>query len=116
MAICANPACRKTLTEYQWGEGFCSYQCMAQCSDVGEPASETLHDPTGKMVIAKNSIEVSALLESATIDKRLPTIIVMRKQKHSLQSIGNRFHISKQAVYKILKRLTPNIKRECRLR
>jgi len=116
MAICANPRCRRPLTEYQWGEGFCSYQCLVACSERGEPASETLHDPTGKMVIARNSIEVSALLEAASIDSRLPMIIIMRRKKQPLRIIATQFHIDEKTVRNILKKSAPSLLRECGLR
>ena len=116
MAICANPRCRATLTDYQWGGGYCSYHCMAACSGREESASETLHDPTGREVIARNSAEVSAMLEAAAIDPRLPRIIYLRRKKQSLRYIATQIHISAVSVYKILRKLTPNHMRECGLR
>lgn len=116
MAVCANPSCRRQLTDYQWGDGYCSYHCMMTGQDRGEPASETLHDPTGKIVIAKNSAEVSAMLEAAAIDSRLPKILYMRRSKHSLRSIATAIHISESMVRKILGRCAPMLLRECGLR
>ena len=116
MAVCANPACRRQLTEYQWGEGFCSYRCMADCGERGEPASETLHDPTGKMVIANNSVEVSALLECAAMDSRLPMIIILRRKKMTFRDIATRLHINASTCNRILRRATPSLLRECGLR
>ena len=116
MAICANPNCRRQLTDYQWGEGYCSYQCMASHSDMGLPTSETLHDPTGKIVVARNSCEVSAMLEAASIDARLPSIIYLRRLGSTLPRIAEKHRISRQMVAKILARLPLNLMRECGLR
>ena len=113
--ICLNPKCGAVLTEYQWGEGYCSKGCMAACLDRGERISDMLHGPCGR-VVAETADEVDAMIEAQGIDVRLPRIIFLRKHRVSLSLIGADYGISKQAVDGILHKLTPKLLRRCGLR
>lgn len=92
---------------------------MVSDMDKGEKISELLHDPTdpaGKRILAENAAVVSAMLEAASIDPRLPRIIYLRRAGVPLRVVGMSCKISGNMVHKILKKLTPNLMIECGLR
>ncbi len=73
--LCLNPKCRAVLREYQWGEGYCSGECMAACLDKGATMTESLHEPTTGETICRCADEVDAMVEAHILDPRLPRII-----------------------------------------
>ena len=118
MALCKNEACRATLSEHHWGDGYCSRKCMAGGLDDGERVDDYLHDPTdptGNRAIAKTADEVDAMLEAHAIDPRLPKIIYLRKRGMTFREIAPRGGMSYQTVDNLLKSLTPNLLRQCGL-
>lgn len=117
--LCKNSRCMAPLTQYQWGDGYCSKHCMASDLPKGEKVSDYLHDPTdptGRNAVAKTADEVDAFMEAYAIDPRLPKIIYLRRRKQTLRQIGCACKISHEMVDKILQKLTPNHLRRCGLR
>ena len=119
MALCKNPKCMAPLTEYHWGEGYCSKRCMAAALAGDERVSDCLHDPTdptGHAVICKTADEVDAMLEAYAIDPRLPRIIYMRRKGKSWRDIGKACGLSYMQCDRIFANVTPNLLRACGLR
>ncbi len=114
--LCLNRKCRRPLSEYQWGEGYCSSECMAACLDKGATMTESLHEPTTGETICRCADEIDAFLEAMEIDPRLPRIIYLRRKRKSLSCIGNLYGVSKQAIDAALHRLTPKMRARLRLR
>ena len=114
--LCLNPKCRATLREYQWGEGYCSGECMEVCLDKGATLTQSLHDPSGQYTVADTLDEVDAMLEAAEIDARLPRIIYLRKQRKSYRVIGADIGVSHMECYRILHSVTRKLLRRCGLR
>ena len=114
--LCLNPRCRKPLSEYQWGEGYCSGECMEVCLDKGANLTMSLHDPTGQTIVAFDEDEVDAMLEAAEIDPRLPRIIYLRKQRQTYRAIGTAMGIDASTCNRILHSATRKLLRRCGLR
>jgi len=63
-----------------------------------------------------NAIQMDAMRDAFDIDPRLPRIIYMRRAGHTMKHIGKEFGVTKQAVDKIIGRLTPKLLTLCGLR
>jgi DNA-directed RNA polymerase specialized sigma subunit len=111
MAFCENRKCNAVYLGPSWLGRYCSRACAYQdnradwedCAPLYDPA-----DPTGERVIARNRDEVDAMLELATIDKRLPRIVYLRAQKKTLREIGRDLGVSEKTIRNILAKSAPN--------
>ena len=114
--LCLNPRCRKPLSEYQWGEGYCSGECMDAHLAKGETVTQCLHDPTGHYRVAETTDEIDAMLEAAEIDPRLPRIIYFRKQRKPFRFIAHGLCVDEKTVRNILAKSARKLLRRCGLR
>lgn len=119
--LCKNSWCMAPLTQYQWGDGYCSRHCMSADLSKGEKVSDYLHDPTdptGRKAVAKTADEVDAFLEAHAIDPRLPKIIYLKRRGATNQKIGDSLNpkIVESMVRKILEKCDSNLLRRCGLR
>jgi hypothetical protein len=116
--LCLNPKCHAVLTEYQWGEGYCSKLCMASRLDKGERISDCLHDRTGRLAdVARTADEVDAFMEALELDPRLPRIIYLRRAGKTFRQIGPAMapKIDAATCNRILASATPKLLRRCGL-
>jgi len=113
--ICLNPKCGAVLTEYQWGEGYCSKGCMAACLDRGERISDMLHGPCGR-VVAETADEVDAMLEAMEVDRRLPRIIYLLRGKMTKVAAASECHMPESTLRHILCSCDGKLLRRCGLR
>lgn len=100
----------------QWGDGYCSKECMMADLKKGEAITDYLYAPTGTRVVARTEAQIDAMMEAYETDHRLPKIIYMRIRGCSLQTIADTIEVSKQAVDKILHKLTCKHLARCGLR
>ena len=114
--LCLNPRCRATLTAYQWGEGYCSGECMDAHLAKGETMTQCLHSPTTGRTICQTQDEIDAFAEAHLIDARLPRIIYLRRACLTFEEIGQRMKFNAKTGHKILAKATRKLLRRCGLR
>lgn len=115
--LCKNPKCRAVLGSYQWGDGYCSKECMAAGVRNGERISDSLHDRSANLVtLSFVEDEMYALEDAAAIDPRLPRIIFLRRAGRSYRHIGKKIGETHMECYRLLHSVTPNLLRRCGLR
>ena len=115
--LCMNPRCRKPLSEYQWGEGYCSGECMEVCLDKGDTLTQSLHDPSANLVtISFTQDEIEAFEEVAEIDYRLPRIIYLRRAGHTYREIGKSLDLDASTCNRMMRYATRKLLRRCGLR
>lgn len=143
--ICLNPNCGAALKTYQWGEGYCSPECMRACLD-GQRFSEALHGEHGASDLAaelrkdadladamhdalavspdlprrllgwtRDTARIIAFVEAAKIDARLPEIIWQRTKRQTYAEIGNSLGMDASTCNRILQRATWKLLRRCGL-
>ena len=114
--LCLNPKCRATLREYQWGEGYCSGECMEVCLDKGATLTMSLHRPTTGHTLCATHDEEDAFAEAYRIDPRLPRVIYLRRACLTFQEIGQRMKLDASTCNRILHCATRKLLRRCGLR
>ena len=115
--LCLNPRCRKPLSEYQWGEGYCSGECMEVCLDKGDTLTQSLHDPSANLVtISFTQDEIEAFEEVSAIDPRLPRIIYLRRAGHTMREVGKSVSLSHVSVTRMIAHVPRKLLRRCGLR
>ena len=114
--LCLNPRCRATLTAYQWGEGYCSGECMDAHLAKGETMTQCLHSPTTGRTICQTQDEIDAFAEAHLIDARLPRIIYLRRACLTYRGIASRLNVAETTVRKIYAKCGRKLLRRCGLR
>jgi len=114
--LCLNPKCRVRLHDYQWGEGYCSAECMSDCLDRGQTLDGSLHRPDAWRELQITADEVDAMLEAMAIDERLPRIIFLRRKRKTYRQIAKVLNTDGKSCHRILMRATPNLLFRCGLR
>lgn len=118
--LCKNSQCMVSLSEYVWGDGYCSKRCMEKGDDYDAEAHDSMPHPgdiqAARCELAKDADLTDAMTQAYALDPRLPKIIYLKRKGKTMRTIGKACGMSYWECYRLLKNATPNILRACGLR
>lgn len=118
--LCKNSQCMVSLSEYVWGDGYCSKRCMEKGDDYDAEAHDSMPHPdyiqAARCELAKDADLTDAMTQAYALDPRLPKIIYLKRKGKTLRTIGKACKIAESSVRKLLSKCAPNLLRACGLR